>query len=124
MPDTPDLDEMARNYLDLWQEHLKTISQDGETMDVLARTVALMNSGAAAFTAGAKGYAPNNETTGADTQADNITRPKTAGASPEPAGPELAQCLERIAILEKRVADLEKFQPRKSKPKSRSSRKS
>jgi hypothetical protein len=116
MSDTPDLDTLARNYLDLWQEHLNTISRDGETMDVLARTVALMNSGAAAFATAAKDYSPDEHSTGASGTSNG--EPETSGLSPEPSDPDLAQCLERIAALEQRVADLERKKPGKAKGKS------
>lgn len=130
MPDTPDLDKMARNYLDLWQEHLTTISRDGETMDVLARTVALMNSGAAAFASAAEGYTPDGRTPGDEKPADTksasngVTKPETTGPAHEPASPDLTQCLERIAILEKRVADLEEARRKKPSPRRKTTRKS
>ena len=122
--DTPDLDELARKYLDLWQEHLNALAENGETMDALARTVALMNSGAAAFTSTVAGKTSDDKTGRDDTSGTDGVKPETPGAAHEPANPDMAQCLERIAALEQRVAELEspkrKRTPRKRSPAAKS----
>lgn len=117
MSDTADLDELAIKYLELWQEHLNAIANDGETMDVLARTVALMNSGAAAFAPAAQGNSDDeNASSGSgSTAATTEDRPKTAAASSGDADPDLDECLKRLAALEQRVAQLEDNKTKKSK---------
>jgi len=121
MADTADLDELARKYLDLWQEHLNAIAADGETMDVLARTVALMNSGAAAFATAANGISEddNSSSGSGSTAAASTDRPKTADVTSGNANPDMDECLKRLAVLEQRVADLEDVKtekPKKQKP--------
>ena len=36
MPDTPEMEDLARQYTDLWQEHLNTLATDQDTTKVMA----------------------------------------------------------------------------------------
>ena len=36
MPDTPNMEDLARRYMDLWQEHLNTLATDQDTTMVMA----------------------------------------------------------------------------------------
>lgn len=47
MSDPPDLDDLARCYLDLWQDQLSALADDDEVAEVMARTLELMTPGAA-----------------------------------------------------------------------------
>lgn len=126
MPDTPnppDMDELTRRYMDLWQDHLNAVAGDVETADVLARTLALMNSGAQAFAAAAQAAAQGP---GGDAAAGTPAGSAPAAAFDGGAGADLPELLERLAALEKRVAELEsevaagrsKIRRRTSNPKS------
>ena len=49
MPDTPDMEDLAQRYMDLWQDHLNTLSSDQNITNVMAQTMAMMSSCAQAF---------------------------------------------------------------------------
>ncbi len=122
--DTPDLDQLARKYLDLWQEHLNALAEDGETMEIMARTMALMNSGAAVF-ASVAGDQTANEQSAYDTPSGSASaKSETSSAAHEPAGPDLAQCVERIAALERRITELERTKRKKPRGKRTTAAKS
>jgi len=134
MSDNPDLDELARKYLDLWQQHMSALAKDGETAEVLANTIAMMNTGAASFAdamAGAVKTAAEQTAdtlvcppsgTGKGSEAENGSPEDGAGgtagnglvdgasaaslAHGEPS-PDVDELLERIAALEGRVSRLE-----------------
>ncbi len=102
-PDQPlDLQDLARRYLDLWQDHLKAVTEDAETSATLAQTMTLMSSGAQAFADAATKAAHNDQAT--DDEADG-TAP--AAAAPGDADVRPDELAGRIAALEKRVAELE-----------------
>lgn len=122
--DTPDLDQLARKYLDLWQEHLNALAEDGETMEIMARTMALMNSGAAVFASAAGDQAANEQSASDTPSGPASAKSETAGAAHEPASPDLARCLERIAALERRVAELEGAKRKKPRGKRATAAKS
>ena len=48
-PPPPDMQDLARSYLELWQDHLKAVARDADISETLARTTALMSSVAEAF---------------------------------------------------------------------------
>lgn len=123
MSDPPDLDALARRYLDLWQEQLADLAADRQVADIMARTIELMNSGVAAFAAMAGGGEP---TTGRDPNdgdedpehrktpqrrsgAATETTRGTAAVAParRPADDGMAELARRVAALEQRVAALE-----------------
>ncbi len=49
MSEPPDLDALAKRYLDLWQDQLGAVSKDRQTAEIMAQTMELMNAGATAF---------------------------------------------------------------------------
>ena len=95
--ESDDLGDLARQYMDLWQAHLNAVANDKETAEVMARTMALMSSGAQTFAAA-------GGSTAHDLAADG---PSAAAAADGDSGLERAQLLERLAALEGRVAELE-----------------
>jgi hypothetical protein len=104
----PDLQELARRYLDLWQDHLNAVARDADTSETLARTMALMNSGAQAFA-----EAANTSTNTADAKATD-DEPPTANDGAVPVAvapgnpdPRLDEFNGRLAAVEKRIADIE-----------------
>ena len=102
MSEPPDLDALAKQYLDLWQQQLGGISKDQQTAEIMAQTMELMNAGASAFATMAtqnQGYA----------DADASSSPSTAasGASSGASDLDVAELARRIARLEKRLDSLE-----------------
>ena len=126
MADQTDIEKLAKDYMDLWQEHLTAASQDQNTAEIMAKTMAMMNSGAATFANAISNAAKSSGTSGEmqqDPQNDhgvtNSTRAEkasSAGASPASLSPEhsdpvVDQLLERIALLEERITQLEQTRP-------------
>lgn len=127
MSDPPDLHGLAQRYLDLWQEQLAGLAEDREVAELMARTIELMNTGAAAFasmaqsaTAPPEGAAKGGETPkrdGTDTKQKPDAGPSgAAGRAPGAQAPaaargaaddDLDECARRLGVLEKRVAALE-----------------
>ena len=101
----PDLQDLARRYLDLWQNHLNAIAHDADTSETLARTMALMNSGAQAFAEAA------NTSAGSMVRDDEPTTAKygaaPAAATPGDTDPRFDEFNGRLAAVEKRIADME-----------------
>ncbi|MDX1709889.1 MAG: hypothetical protein R3316_01975 [Rhodovibrionaceae bacterium] len=57
MSDEPNVDDLARRYLDLWQEQMKALASDPEYVDMLDRLTGMM--GSAAMGAGLPGIETN-----------------------------------------------------------------
>ena len=70
MAKPPDLQDLAKQYLDLWQDQLGGVPKDPQTVEIMAQTMELMNSGAQAF-ANLATAAQNSMNTGATDQGDN-----------------------------------------------------
>lgn len=58
MPDAPDLEVLARRYLDLWQDQMAAMAGDPAVVEAMSRTFALMTQGAAAFARNVNESAP------------------------------------------------------------------
>ena len=134
MSDAPDLEALARRYLDLWQDQMSAMASDPAMVEALSRTFTLMTQGAAAFASGtaeaaraaATAAASPAPSAGGDTahgrqtaarpdaaasptDGDDWPPPGTtaaAAASGDP-GVDVPDLLRRLAALEQRVADLE-----------------
>lgn len=122
MADQPDIEKIAKGYMDLWQEHLSSVSQDKDMAEIMAKTMTMMNSGAATFAnaladAAKSPTEPNvhqqnpkqdhgaTDTTSSETTPSDGT--PSASLSPEHTVFVMGQLLERITFLEERVAQLE-----------------
>lgn len=107
MTETPDLDALARQYLDLWQQHLSELAGDGETADAIAKSIELMNGSAAAFARMAENASlqpreqPHGDTT------EHPSGAQAPGPAPEPSDDVLDRLSRRIGELEKRIHVLE-----------------
>ncbi len=110
MTKSPDLEALARRYMDLWQDQLKGLANDRETAEVMARTLELMNAGAQAMAGMAM------QATALDGGPKNAAHARTAqpaagaapaGAAPGAADDGVAELARRLARLERRVAALE-----------------
>ena len=121
MSDQTDLESLAKGYMDLWQEHLTTISKDEDMAEIMAKTMAMMNSGAATF-ANAMSDAANSQQNPDDNQDPEKSDGKSSDENAPKAGTQAAatssghsdadvdQLLKRVALLEERVAELEQNQ--------------
>ena len=102
MSEPPDLDALAKQYLDLWQQQLGGISKDQQTAEIMAQTMELMNAGASAFATMAtqnQGNADADATSSPTTTADS--------AAPGASDSDVAELTRRIERLEKRLDSLE-----------------
>jgi ubiquinone biosynthesis protein UbiJ len=116
-PDGTILDDIARQLLDTWQDHLTRAAQDPETQQSLAQMVGLFTQSMAAFAKNATApfSAPasrpeeqnNDDATPSPAQKAATHGATAATAASEPANHDVAQLLRRIAALEQRVATLE-----------------
>jgi hypothetical protein len=125
MSGPPDLDALARRYLDLWQEQMAAAASDPALSDLFGRTMQVMASGfplglmALWNQAGMQPAATSErDTANGDTpsaaapSADEAARraapgPAPAAPAPEPRGGDVVQRDDRLAALEERIARLE-----------------
>ncbi|MEK9672688.1 MAG: hypothetical protein VW268_09320 [Rhodospirillaceae bacterium] len=130
-PDTdqPDIDHLARQYLDLWQEHLKTMAADPKVAETMSQVTQMMTGQTAAFAALAQqslGQAapfapppfiqtmwpgqmtPAPSTDGAPNDTAD-TRPGTQTAGPAHGGADvdMAELTRRLDGIERRLTALE-----------------
>ncbi len=133
MSESPDLDALAKRYLDLWQDQLGAISKDRETAEIMAQTIELMNAGAATFASMAAAQENPNKENPNKGNADADTAPtagnptdtpgtdpgtETAAVAPGASDPDLDELARRLDRLEKRLDTLETG-ARKSRPRAR-----
>ena len=129
MSEPPDLDALAKRYLDLWQDQLGAVSKDRETAEIMAQTMELMNAGATAFaTMAAAQENPNKGNADDDANAAPTGTPGTnrgtdrgtaaAAAAPGASDSDLDELARRLERLEKRLDTLEAGAA-KSRPRAR-----
>ena len=116
MSEPPDLDALAKQYLDLWQDQLGGVSKDQQTAEIMAQTLELMNAGATAFASMAaaqdnpnKGNADDAAapTAGNANAATAARGTETAAAAPGASDSDLDEFARRLERLEKRLDTLE-----------------
>jgi len=134
MSETPDLDELAERYLDLWQDQMSALANDPEFAEVmnrlLASSAAAMPDMAAAWAAwpammaglAAGGRTKDGESTeqtgtgpggsppggeGDARAAEGPSGAEAAAVAPGHRGADLVELARRLAALEDRVAALE-----------------
>ena len=124
MSKPPDLDGLAKQYLDLWQQQLGGIAEDDQATEIMARTVELMTAGAstfAAMAAAAQGTPPRgdddaNARPSESRRSDGRVAPSPA-ATPVASDHDLAEFARRLERIEERLNTLEAAS-RKSRRKS------
>ncbi len=98
----PDMQGLARSYLELWQDYPKAAAHDADISETLTRTTALMSSAAEAFVEAASKAAGNEP--GGVSEAD---RAAAAGVAPGGEGSCLDEFNGRITAIEERLSQLE-----------------
>ncbi len=112
MSDTPDLENLARRFLDLWQDQLAAMASDPEAAESLNRLMALAGPAGAAF-ATAYGQTKPGESPTHDGRAQTDTAPeaapgaKTAAPAPGDGDDNMDELLRRLGDVERRLAELE-----------------
>ncbi|MBO6519385.1 MAG: hypothetical protein JJ900_00730 [Rhodospirillales bacterium] len=124
-----DLQRLAKEYVDLWEQQIKAFSNDEALARTVAQTMELMTAGTANVAAMMQKAAGENA--GADSErreSDNRSEygagagAETAGTAPGDPEPDVHELALRVAELERRLARLEglsgpagKVAPRKTK---------
>jgi hypothetical protein len=105
-PDSPDLDALAKRYLELWNQQMGQMAGDpalaGAMAQALNETFKAMSQGMAVY---AKGFAKPGEADGPQPPRPGAQTPAAASG---PADDELSLLHGRLAALEKRLAVLER----------------
>lgn len=116
MSKPPDLEALAKQYLDLWQSQLGGMAGDEQSSEIMAKTVELMNTGAATFAAMSAAGAMNKGNDHATTP--DFANPFNWGAAGPPGAEtpapapgasdhDMAELTRRLERLEGRIAELE-----------------
>ncbi|MEK7244975.1 MAG: hypothetical protein AAB223_03035, partial [Pseudomonadota bacterium] len=118
MADTPNPEDLAKLYLEFWQQPLAGLTRDPQVAESIARMFDLMTAGAASFAKIVAGQAAGAENPSAPAKGASATasakgaaegRPDR-GASSDARGDSparLDQIARRVAELERRIARLE-----------------
>ena len=128
MAEPPDIDQLAKQYLDLWQDHLKTMAADPQVAETMSQVTQMMTGSATAFAAMA-GQAMKTQTANKDTdshphdqrtdddhdaaaQDARTTRTHGPGAAADAAAHggadiDMAKLARRLDGIERRLAALE-----------------
>jgi hypothetical protein len=106
----PEIDELAKRYLDLWQEHLSGMAADPEWGATMTRLFAAFNSlakrpGGVPTGLGLSSTELGDNTGDAD-QSNTSKGPAPAVHTPADSGPDIRELEHRIAVLEERLAQL------------------
>ena len=96
-----DIGALARQYVDLWQQQLSSVASDEALASMMAQTVQLMNTGAAAMAS----YATQNDNGGNNDGGDTGAAPVAASSRPD--NDVVDELHRRIDRLEKRISALE-----------------
>jgi len=109
MTDTPDLQRLAARYLDLWQEQIGQMAGDPALSELMAKSFGMIKERWDEAAQQFDGTGGGDRTEG-NAKRTHSAQPAGAAASAVPsddAGLQPGLLLERIALLEKRVAQLE-----------------
>lgn len=124
MADQPDLDQLAKQYLDLWQDHMQSMAADPNIAETMSQMTQMMTGSATAFAALAQQAmaAQNSSTAGntTETTPDEQTDDRQTDAGPAAGegsppsavsrgGPDIdnAELARRLDGIERRLADIE-----------------
>jgi hypothetical protein len=108
MAEPPDLDTLARRYIDLWQEQVAAMAADPEMSELMGRLIQAMTAGPGAMMPW--GFPPKQESDG---KRQSSTVPPAAAGTASARAPshdsdhDLAELRERLAALEAQITRLE-----------------
>jgi hypothetical protein len=120
MTEPPDYEQLAKRYLDLWQDQLAAAAGDPKLAREMARLASLMKQSPFGWMAdqfGADAGAEPNRS--ADDRSEATGGPASAGTSPAGSADDLDDLARRVAELEARVAALEGTARTARKPRTR-----
>jgi hypothetical protein len=109
--DSPDLRQLAQDWITLWQSELTAMAQDREAQETWQAMLALLAGMAGAWLSGMPaGHGEtrgNDERAGKRAGAEPAPRPEAAPAAPGPRDAEIERLARHVAALEARLAELE-----------------
>jgi hypothetical protein len=110
MDTPPEIDELAKRYLDLWQEHLSGMATDPEWGAAMTRLFATFISSAMGPSDVSTGSIPLSEELGGKTsdanRSDTSKGPAPIAHTPVDGGLDIRELERRVAVLEERLARL------------------
>jgi hypothetical protein len=108
MAEPPDLDSLARRYIDLWQEQVAAMAADPEMSELMGRLIQAMTAGPGAMMPWAF---PSKQESDGKRQSSPVppaaTGTASARAPSHDGGDDVAELRERLAALEAQLARLE-----------------
>tara|TARA_R110002124_G_scaffold80789_1_gene213631 strand:+ start:51705 stop:52250 length:546 start_codon:yes stop_codon:yes gene_type:complete len=129
MADQPDLDQLAKQYLDLWQDHMQSMAADPKVTETMSQMTQMMTGSATAFAALAQQainagkqpptpstsgpstepptHEPSDDGPGATTPAPDGPGTPAPGAAHGGADLDMAELARRLDGIERRLAALE-----------------
>jgi len=106
-PDAPpDLNDLAKRYLDLWQAQVNTMAGDADAAKTMADTMAMMSAGAQSFSQ-AFAEAAQKQSGARQNDHGSPAPAAPAGAAHGDPGARLDEFAERLAAVEERLARME-----------------
>jgi len=106
--DPPDLESLARRYLDLWQDQVAALAEDADLAEQIGRLLALFGSAMKTGATTGQGKAGDASTTDDHPAAGAAA----AALSPGDGDGRVARLARRLADVERRLARLEVGKPR------------
>jgi hypothetical protein len=103
----PDLEQLARRYLDLWQEQVAAMATDPAVAEAVAHGIAMMSQGTAALVLAAQAAAKDQAGAHEPTSSSEPQRSAAAAAAPDDACGDPGRLEARLAAVEQRIAALE-----------------
>ena len=111
MTEPPEIEELAKRYLDLWQDHVSGLSEDPEWMAAITRLFSTLSTLQTADAVAKPDFDAFNAWLGGtlgNSRNETATRGPAASNDPSPDGRhDLHELERRIAALEERLAELD-----------------
>jgi hypothetical protein len=112
MADAPDPNELARRYLDLWQQHLTQAANDPDLAAGIAKLSQLVpqpfGAGLPGWPSGAGGNDDPSPATPSDAASDVSSGSSTTAAAPDGSGDGFDKLIGRLDAIEKRLDTVER----------------
>ena len=110
MSEPPEIEELAKRYLELWQDHISALSEDREWMAAMTRLFSTFSTLQTADAAAKPDFDAFNAWLGdtlGNSRNETASRGPAASTDPSPDGRhDLRELERRVAALEKRLAEL------------------